>query len=296
MKKILWALIGIVLIALTYYLVIRPFEFEANFKAKTLPGDLIETIRIWNRSLDNAKVVEVDSFATLTQAIVWNNKSYVYRWHFDAISDSLTKVSVQISEPNRSILNKLLIPFTDQDIERDADDIVRGFYDILKKHLEITKVKIIGEAEVDSSFCVCRSIETSQIEKANGMMRDYSLLTSFISEFGLKSDGLPMVRVGAWDHNLGILKFDFCFPIIPTDSLPLVREITYKRFDKEKALKAEYNGNYITSDRAWYELIQYAEKNGYRINGLPVERFHNNPNLGLNESQWKADVYLPIND
>ena len=285
-----------VLIALVYYLFIRPFEFEVNLKAYTLPGDVIETIRIWNRSLDSAKILEVDSFSRLKQTMVWGKRKYIYDWHFVIINDSTTKVHIQISQPDRSLLNKLLIPFTSQAIERDANDVVSRFYDILKTHLEITNVKLMGEVELDSTFCICRSLETKQIEKANGMMRDYSLLTSFIIDFKLIAKGPPMVRIQQWNHNLGLLRFDFCFPVSLTDSLPLSKSITYKGFKRQKVLKAEYHGNYITSDRAWYELIHYAEKNGYKTNGLPVEYFYDNPNSGMNEEGWKADIYLPIED
>lgn len=285
---------GLALVVLLYYLFVRPFEFQVNFKAKTLPGDLIETIRIWNRSLDSAKVVEVDSLSGLKQTFVWETRRYVYNWHFNIISDSLTKVSIRISEPGRTILNKLLIPFTDQPIERDANDISNRFYEILKTHLEITTVKIIGEVELDSVFCVCRSLETNQIDKANGMMMDYPLLTSFVDSHKLKGDGPPIVRIREWDHGRGLLKFDFCFPILNMDSLPVIDAFHYKNFKKQNVLKAEYHGNYITSDRAWYQVIHYAERNGYKISGLPIEYFYNNPNLGMNESTWKAEVFLPV--
>lgn len=294
MRKVLWMLFGLLTVALLYYLFIRPFEFEVRFKTNTSPGDLIETIRIWNRSLDSSKIVEVDSFSVVSQSIVRENRRYVYRWLFTPLNDSVTKVNVQITEPGRSKVNKLLIPFSDQAIERDAIDITNEFYTVLKEHLIITRVKLIGEVELDSSFCACTYLETFQIEKANGMMNDYPLLTSFVAKFNLKIDGPPSVRIREWNHNAGHLKFDFCFPIVPSDSLPLADEIIYKKFEKVKALKAEYYGNYITSDRAWYELLQYAKRKGYIANGLPIEYFHNNPTLGVNEREWKADVYLPV--
>ena len=123
---------------------------------------------------------------------------------------------------------------------------------------------------------------------------DYSLLTSFVDFHKLKGDGPPSVRIREWDHGLGLLKFDFCFPILPIDSLPMIDAFHYKKFKRENVLKVEYYGNYITSDRAWYQAIYYAERNGYKINGLPIEYFYNNPNLGMNESEWKAEVYLPV--
>jgi hypothetical protein len=282
------------LLLLIWYLFIRPIEFEVNFKAKTLPGDIIQTLRIWNRSLDNAQIVEVDSVYRLTQNIVVENRSYIYNWNFEAVNDSSTHVNVTITEPARRVMNKLLVPFTDQPIEHDARDIVHAFYDILNIHLKITNVKVVGESEIAATFCVCRTLETSQIEKANGMMRDYGLLTSFIRDFNLETDGPPIIKVREWNHTLGKLKYDFCFPIFKADSLPMNDSITYKELKKEKVLEAVYYGNYITSDRAWYALIRFAQSNGYEIDGLPIEYFHNNPTLGINEKEWRAEVFLPI--
>jgi hypothetical protein len=294
MRKILLLLAGFGLVVLVYYLFFRPYEFQVNFRKKTVPGDVIGTLRIWNRSLQNSRILEVDSFQRLRQRISIAERTYDYTWDFDQVNDSLVKVSVGISEPGREILNKLLVPFSEQQIETDARKVVGQFHEIITDHLKITRVKIIGEASIDSTFCVCRSLETAQIEKANGMMKDFMALTSFIDQFGLKPAGPPLVKVNEWDHNAGALKFEFCFPIETRGTLPVTQLFTFKYLVPQRALKAEYNGNYITSDRAWYELLQYAKRNGYQVNGLPVEYFHNNPNLGIMESEWKADVYLPI--
>ena len=293
-KKIFWSLLCACALGLLYYLFLRPFEFEVRFQVKTSPGDIIETIRIWNRSLDTASVFKVESFDRLQQNINWKKRNYVYDWHFKNLSDSLTSVDIRISEPQRSLINKILVPFTSQPIEQDAGEIGNVFYNILKEHLRITKVMITGETVIDSSFCVCSALDTHQIEKANGMMNDYLMLGSFITTHNLKSDGNPMVRISEWNHEAGTLKFNFCFPIQPVDSIPKNKLIEYKVFKGETVLKAEYRGNYITSDRAWYELLRYAEKNKYEVTGLPIERFYDNPNLGANELNWKADVYLPV--
>ena len=294
MKKIGWVLAGISAVALAYYLFIRPFEYEVNFKANTLPGDLIETIRIWDRSLPEAEIIAVDSFSRLDQRFAKDGRNYTYQWHFVPEDDSVTKVNIRISQPDRALPNKLLIPFTTQPIESDTYDIATGFYEILKQHLEITSVKIVGEVELRPKFCVCRTLETDQVEKASGMMRDFPVLTSFITTFKLEPDGFPIIRVREWDHSHGKLTFDFCFPVVRTDSLPAGVSVEYKEFDREFALKAIYHGNYITSDRAWYELIHYAVKEGYEVSGLPIEYFHHNPNLGIREQEWRADIYLPV--
>lgn len=294
MKKVIWTLSGVALIILMWYLFIRPHEFEVNFRAETLPGDIIQTIRIWDRSLDNSNITEVDSLFALSQEIVWQKRRYIYRWTFQAINDSSARVNIKITQPGRRVLNKILIGFTEQHIERDARDIAQAFYDLLSVHLRITNVKILGESEITPGFCVCRSIESRQMEKANGMMREYGLLTSFVSDLALTANGPPIIRVKRWNHTLGSLSFDFCFPVVKTDSLPMNDFMTYKDFKTERVLRAVYHGNYITSDRAWYALIRFGETNGHKIAGLPIEYFYDNPNLGLNEKDWKAEVFLPI--
>lgn len=285
-------LVGI--LALCWYIFIIPYQFVVNFSAKTTPGDIIETIRIWDRKYMNYEVVKIDSVNELHQRIKLNENDYLFIWKFELVSDSLTQVRVEVSEPSNSIKNKLLIPLTKTSVENDSERLVKEFYDVLKSHLEITNVAIVGESENSNSFCACRNLKTAQVDKALGMMRDYDVLSSFVSQFNLTLDGPPIVKVENWDHEKGTLEFDFCFPIVQTDSLPKVKEIDYKIIKKTKALKAIYYGNYITSDRAWYALINFANRNHYKVDGLPIEYFHNNPTLGANEQDWKAEIYLPI--
>ncbi|MGE0589016.1 MAG: GyrI-like domain-containing protein [Cyclobacteriaceae bacterium] len=294
MKKLVWALaIGVVLI-LAWYLFLRPFEYKVKFKAKTLPGDVIETIRMWDRTLENSKILEVDSTYALKQELTLNEHVYTYDWKYEVVNDTTTNVSIEISEPKRSIINKILIPFTEQPIEKDARDISYQFVEILRSHLDITEVKIEGESETLAKFCACTTLDTRQTDKANGMMRDYKLLAAFVGDFSLELDGPPIVEVTNWNHNEGKLTYDFCFPIVKNDTLPGVREIKFKELKSRKALKAIYHGNYITSDRAWYALVHYAATNGYKIDGAPIEYFYNNPNMGSNEMEWTAEIFLPV--
>ncbi len=294
MKKILFILLGLVFILIGWYLLIKPYEYSVNFRAKTTQGDLIETIRLWNRTLDNCSIIEVDSLNSLIQIVKITDAEYRYSWNLKKVNDSVTQVRVEISEPLKSISNKLLIAFLDLPIERDANILTKQFYAILKEHLEITSVQIIGEVELEPIFCACRTVETDQINKANGMMANYNYLTEFTGNQNLQVNGPPLVRLLEWSHVKGTVKFDFCFPIVNQDSLQPNENIIFKQFDGSKAIKAVYYGNYITSDRAWYSLLNYATANSLNVKALPLEYFYNNPSLGVNEKEWKAEIYLPI--
>lgn len=294
MKRIGWSIALVAVLGISWYLFIRAHEFEVNFTARTSPGDIIQSLRIWTKSVDGARIVAVDSLDNLVQEIQKNGRSYVYSWYFTPVNDSTTKVRVLVSEPGSETQNKMLVLVSQPAIERDASDLVNAFYRILQAHLQITKVEVLGLSETRSVFCACRSITTAQTDKAYGMMRDYDILTSFVSNHHLTADGPPLLRVSKWSHTQGELSFDFCFPIKKPVALPMTNSLQFKEFRKQKALKAHYFGNYITSDRAWYALTSAARKGGYRIAGLPIEYFYHNPNLGLNEVNWKAEVYLPV--
>ena len=90
------------------------------------------------------------------------------------------------------------------------------------------------------------------------------------------------------------LHYNFGMPIIRSERLPMGTEIQYKRIFPKRALKAIYNGNYITSDRAWYALLDYAKNNSLEVDSTLIEVFHNNPNTGGDEENWKAEIYLPL--
>lgn len=294
MRRIVQVVVFCLIGSLIYYLGFLPYEYSVQFKASTTPGDIIESLRLWDRSMSNASILEVDSFYFLKLRVQHKGSSYDYNWNFKHKSDSITEVQIQISEPDKKLLNKLLVPFTETVIEEHAKELGKTFYELIKTHLRLTRVRVIGEATLDSTFCMCRSFETDQVGKANAMMREYSLYITFVDKYHLKLKGSPLIKLKEWSHQEGMIKFDFCFPLDRSVKPPATDMFEFKTFSPQYALKAEYHGNYITSDRAWYTLVDFANRNGYKITSLPVELFYDNPSLGLNEEKWKAEVFLPI--
>lgn len=294
MKRVLIVLLFIGAGVLGWYFLIRRGEFEVKFEIQTLPGSVVQTLRIWSRSLPESSILEVDSVYGVQQRITTEGRTYLYDWAITQVNDSTSRVKIRISESGKGFMNKLLVPISSPQIERDADRLGREFYQVIREHVQITRVRIVGKVHVEERFCVCTSLSTSQLDKAQGMMKDYGLLAAFIDDHKLTLKGKPLVDVRYWNHKEGQLKFDFCFPIEESDSLPQFGSLFYKTIARHEALKAVYFGNYITSDRAWYYLLNYAEKNGYTTDGLPKEVFYNNPNLGANESSWRAEIFLPV--
>ncbi len=296
MKKISLVIGFILFGALIWYLFIKPYDYLVTFKAKTFPGTINQTIKIWGNTLDGFESLEQEDLAHLNQKILFNDSVHVYNWKIDPINDSLSNVKVYIKDKDHSLRNKITIPFSDTDFEKRSRKTLLDFNNKLNEHLEKFKVTIVGEAELTPKYCAFVALKTSQFGKASGMMQNYSFLSTMMLKNEIPLDGTPFIEITNWDMAKDSINYNFCFPIKKMDSLPKILNIKYKEIKGTKALKAIYNGNYITSDRAWYALLDYANQNNISVINQPVEIFYNNPNMGGDELNWKAEIYMPLKD
>ncbi|MEX0312773.1 MAG: GyrI-like domain-containing protein [Allomuricauda sp.] len=298
MKKVLLSISVVILIALVWYLFIKPSDYTIRFEAKTFPGAINQNLKLWDLDLDTIAPVfqERDDIYHLQQKLKFGDSIHVYDWAIESITDSTSKVIVNIHDVDHSLSNKIKVPFSDTDFEKRSRKTVLDFMEHLNDHVNKFKVTIIGEEEIPSKYFAYIPIKATQFQKARGMMKNLSYVTETLLKNGVQLDGQPIVQITKWDMEKDSIEYNFGQPIIRSEKLPLNAEIEYKRIFSKKALKAEYNGNYITSDRAWYALLDYAKANGIEIESTPLEIFYSNPNFGGNEIQWKAEIYMPIKE
>jgi len=292
-KKILWAVILSLFLALVFYLFLYPSDYKVTFEAKGLPGTINQTLKAWNNEVDG-EIMSQDGFDTLEQTIKFNDSTHLYSWQFKAINDSTSTVTVYIKDLDNSVMNRLKKPFQDIPIALQASKTVTDFYEFLNEHLERIRVTFDGESELRSTYCAYVPLKGKQSDKAKGMMQNYNLLASVMGNNNVELNGPPFVEITHWDVEKDSIAYNFCFPIIRSDKLPDHPIIKYKRIFAKKALKATYNGNYITSDRAWYTLMKKAKDFNQEVELTPVEYFFNNPNFGGDELKWQAEIFLPI--
>lgn len=298
MRKIIF-FIGVILIGgFIWYLFIKPHDYQVNFKVKTFPGTINQFIKTWSTNIEHSEVLkqENEDLLELKQQLKFGDSTYIYTWNIIPETDSTSLVKVYVKDTEHSFSNKLLVPFSDTDFEKRTRKTLLDFNKKLSEHITTFKVKIIGVEQINSTFCACTNLTTTQFGKAGGMMKDYPLLDGILANNGVKLNGRPFLEVTNWDMVNENLTFNFCYPILKSDILPQHPELIYKRFPSITGVKAEYYGNYITSDRAWYALLDYAKENNISVKALPIEVFHNNPNMGDNELKWKTEVYLPLNN
>lgn len=293
LKKFIIGFLVLLVGIFIWFQFLQSYDVKAKFETTAHPGSVIQMLKTWTGVLPSARVTETDSISGLNQEIAFNDSKYKFEWNVDAVNDSTTSIQVYLTDEAGSALDRLNVLFAETKIEQDGKILINQFREVLNSHLKRTKVSIQGISKMDSTFCVCTPQKSTQQGKAYAMMRSYGELTSFVDN-NAKENGFPIIEVTNWNMSEDLLEFNFCYPIVKTDSLREVNGLEYKWIGERESIKGIYNGNYITSDRAWFELLEYAESNNIKTERLPIEVFHDNPNFGGNELDWKAEIFLPI--
>ena len=294
MKKVGLFFLFLILGGLIWYVFVYPYDYLVTMQVKANTGTINQTIKLWHTSLENSELKWDGDLNHLSQRLHFNDSTHIYDWDISEVNDSILKIKIFAKDSANSIENKIKIPFFDTDFEKRTKNTLSEFTKLLAEDLKYIKIQVVGEGEIDSTYYAYVSNKTDQFGKAGGMMRDFPLLDPYLMNHGVELNGKPFIEITRWDMTRDSLEFNFCYPIIKNDSLPVHPDLKYGQRKQQKALKAIYNGNYITSDRAWYALLDYAEKNNIDVTGLPIEIFYNNPNMGADEINWKAEIYMPL--
>lgn len=293
LKLILFSVLTVFVLSASWYF-FKPYDLTVTFNYKTLPGTINQTVKSWSTSLKESKITESESIHSIKQHIDFEDTSHIYDWQFIRENDSITKISVGIIDTKSNFKTRLVGLFQNSDLSERSEKTIKSFTKVLEDHLEAHDVKIDGESMSPSTYCAYIPIKTEQFKKAKGMMLNYGLLSTVLLENNIKLNGSPIIEIVDWDMKTDSIHYNFCFPIVQQDSLPKHPSIKFKKLDGKKSIKATYHGNYISSDRAWYALLDYAEQNSIEIDKTPVEVFHNNPMQGGDDRLWKTEVYMPI--
>jgi effector-binding domain-containing protein len=296
MKKVGILLLFLILGGIIWYVFVYPYDYLVTMQVKANTGTINQTIKLWNTSLENSELTSDEDLQHVSQRLHFNDSTHIYDWNISEVNDSISKIKIFTKDSTHSLINKIRIPFFDTDFEKRTKNTLKVFSQLLAEDLRNIKIKVVGEGELDSTYYAYVSNKTTQFGKAGSMMRDFPLLDPFLMNNGVELNGKPFIEITRWDMANDSLEFNFCYPIIKNDSLPQHPDLNYAMRPAQKALKAIYNGNYITSDRAWYALLDHAKRNNIKITGLPVEIFYNNPNMGADEINWKTEIFMPLSE
>lgn len=298
-KIIVSGIVVIISISLLWYLFIKKSDYIISFKAKTATGTVFQGIQEWSTAQmkinnENFSTIEQSRYNFIIQKLKKGNSEFEYIWEINSVNDSVTAISVGIKEINNSIYNRLTVPFFNTEFKKQQLKKITDFKNGLFAHLENLKVKIDGEGTSEETFVAYINLKSVMQEKAQTMIMNDVVATGFLEKNNIKIIGRPYVEIVNWDLETEKLDFNYCFPIAKNTPIIPDPNVKFKILPAIKGLKATYNGNFRTSDRAWFALLDYAKRHKISLENKPLEHFLANPFNGGNELEWETKIIIPF--
>ncbi|MDX1472110.1 MAG: hypothetical protein R3213_11485, partial [Flavobacteriaceae bacterium] len=297
-KKSLSLLLLIGLCGVLIWYFNKGYNYRISFKTPQSPGAVYSTLVNWGTlstfAVDSAKITSKQPFEEIKQKFYMNDSVFDYMWEIEPINDSLTKVVAYVNDEANSFDQNLIVPFKKNDFVNRSIKEVKLIRDFITQLHENFKVEIVEDSifDVSTKYCAYMPLESKINQKAGTMATNIGYIMGYIRANDIELAGEPYLWVKELDLANDYIKFDFCFPIQRKDSLPQSQLVKFKDPQDFKAIKAIFNGNYRSTDFAWFELMRYAKKQGISIKEQPLEIFYDDPQSGTDSKDWTAEVFL----
>ncbi len=283
---------------LGWYFGIKASDYTITFTAKAASGTVFQGIQEWStiqrqKRKEHFTVVEKNNFDFLKQQMTVGDTTYTYVWEITPLNDSVSKVSVGINEIGKSWYNKITAPFWPTKFKTEQIRKVKDLREGLNEHLKNLKVRIDGEGTSKPVYVAYIQLKSALQEKAQTMIGNDAAITGFLYTHKIKIVDRPYVEIVDWDLDKETIVFNYCFPIDPLTKAIADANVKFKTIPSLKGLKATYYGNFRTSDRAWFALMDYAKKNDLKIKNIALEHFLANPFNGGEELEWETQIIMP---
>jgi effector-binding domain-containing protein len=298
-KKVVLFFSVLISVFLVWYLFIKKSDYCISFKVKAATGTVFQGVNGWSalqQSAENEsyRVLEKKNFNFVKQLMTQDNIKMEYTWEINSINDSVTEVNACIKDVNNSIYNRLTVPFVETDFRKQQIEKITNFRNGLNKHLESFRIKIAGIKTSEETFVAFINLKSMMQEKAQTMIANDAIITGYLQQNNIKIIGKPYVEIQNWDLDKETLDFNYCFPIAKDTKFVENEFVKFKTLKAIKGLQATYYGNFRTSDRAWFTLLDYAQKQGIDLAHQPLEHFLANPFNGGDELSWETKIIIPI--
>ncbi len=288
----------IIAIVGVWYFFIKNHDYKITFTTPQATGTIYTNILGWNnwepKSKKSVNTLSKIPFSKILQELIVADSVVEIDWIIKRKNDSTTKVTALLKDKDHSLIQKVKVPFVKTYFVNRCLTTVKKIKKELESFEETYKVSKIEKDYIPEQYCAYVTVESKLYDKANTMIKYNTVVMEYIAKNEVKLTGKPFLEVIDWNLEEDIIKFNFCFPIPKKDSFSKSQEIKIKTTEKKEALKATFNGNYRISDKAWFTIIDYAERNNIEIEMLPTEIFYDNPHTGGNSIDWVAEVYMPL--
>ncbi|MDG2431239.1 GyrI-like domain-containing protein [Flavobacterium sp.] len=300
-KKILSiAFLVLFSVGLIWYLFIKKSDYTITFTVNAATGTVSQGIVEWSKTQlkdknDLYTIIEKRNFDFIQQNFKNDTEEMEYVWELNPVDDSITKVTVGIKDLKHSLYNKVTVPFAATQFRTQQIEKIKNFKTGLEDHVKKFKIKIDGEGESKEMFVAYIPLKSVLQEKAQTMLSNDVVIVGYLTRNKIPILGYrPYLEVTEWDKENETVTFNYCFPIPKDTKYIQDKRIKFKTIKAMKGLKATYYGNYRTSDRAWFTMLDYAKRHDIQLQDKVLEHFLNNPFNGGNELEWQTTVIIPF--
>ncbi len=284
---------------LVWYLFVKENDYIITFKVKTTTGTVHQGVQDWvtgrKKSNNENYILVTKQKYNLLKYILKNDKNTLnYNWEIQPVNDSITEVKVGISDCNNSIYNRVTVPFLATDFKEDQLKKITDFKKGLDDHIKDFKINKVKEGTSPEVYVAYISLKSVMQEKAQTMIMNDAIITGFIFKNHIKIIGKPYLEITNWDDEKENLEFNYCFPIDKNALVGNDTNVKFKTIPEHKGLTVSYFGNFRTSDRGWFAILDYAKKHNLELEVKPLEHFLANPFNGGNELEWETQIIIPF--
>jgi effector-binding domain-containing protein len=299
-NKLKLLLAVVILSFLGWYFLLKQSDYTITFKVNAATGTISQGIMEWTtirskKQNETYAVLEKRNFDFIKQQMKKGNEEMEYTWNMKSINDSMTNVTVGIKDLNHSFYNRLTAPFISTKFRTEQIDKMKSFKVGLEDHIDGFKIRIDGEGSSKEMYVAYISLKSVLQEKAQTMLEYDPNIVGYLDRNKIKIIGYrPYLEITDWDEDKEIVSFNYCFPIPKNTKYVPDSDVKFKTIPALKGLQATYFGNYRTSDRAWFTMLDYAKENGLKLDNKPLEHFLANPFNGGNELEWETKIIIPF--
>lgn len=301
MKRLLTWIFGLsIVIIAVWYFGIKEEHYQVSFTTVQPPGLIYDHISTWNsyatKDITSISVTSKIPFSEIQQNVQVGDSLFSYRWKISKKGDGKTRVTAYVRDEVNGFSQKIRGPFVKNSFVKRSVGNVQNIVNELKFKTQQFRVHSVKDTIFSGGYCVYMAIESTMGKKAKNMLSNIATIMEYINSNEIALQGDPFLEVTSWDKHEETIKFNFCFPIEKSDSIPRNAQLQFKTLAPIRVLKAEFNGNYSISNNAWYYLLDHAERNNMKIRELPIELYLVDPHVGGDPMNWKAHIFLPLID
>lgn len=296
-KKLLKLSVVLFVVFMIWFSFFKTYDHEISFNVNVPSGTMYDIITSeigWQKLGKELKIKNKDKFKSFTQEININNVPFELDWKFENVNDTNAIVRLNMLNKENSLKERYLSFFKSSNNLDSLILISKAYKTKANTFATAFRIEMNGIDTIPAQTYLYVNEKSKRDSKAGKMIKSNGHLFSKNRDSLVTKTGETFVYVQNWDLKTDDINFRYAFPVKPQDNYPTDDKVKVDKISETPALKATFYGNYSLSDQAWIALYNYAERKDISIELKPIEIFYNNPMLGGDDRQWKAEVFMPL--